>query len=81
MRITASSGVQDLEAYMNAEALACLSLGLPASVSHIVDEASPLHDLSVMMMAQRRMEVPYCPATFTAACSRLELQCDCTHPG
>ena len=45
---------------MSHEAIACLSLGLPANVSHIVDEDSPLHDLSVEMMASRKMEVLCC---------------------
>ena len=49
--------VQDLPAEMSAEAMACLSLGLPATVSHIIDEQSPLANLSIQKMAARRMEV------------------------
>lgn len=49
--------IQDLHAKMSAEAMACLSLGLPATVSHIIDENSPLANLSVQKMAARRMEV------------------------
>lgn len=49
--------VQDLHAKMSEEALACLSLGLPATVSHIIDEKSPLANLSIQKMASRRMEV------------------------
>lgn len=37
--------------------MACLSLGLPATVSHIIDENSPLCNLSIEKMASRRMEV------------------------
>jgi hypothetical protein len=48
--------LQDLEAHMSREAHARLSLGLPANVCHIIDESSPLHDLSVVTMADRKME-------------------------
>jgi hypothetical protein len=49
--------MQDLHAKMSEEAMACLSLGLPATVSHIIDEQSPLANLSIQKMAARRMEV------------------------
>lgn len=48
--------MQDLEAQMSNESNACLSLGLPAEVSHIIDHNSPLFDLSVATMAARKME-------------------------
>ena len=54
--------VQDLEANMSHESHARLALGLPANVCHVVNDDSPLHDLSVEMMAERQMEVRPWPA-------------------
>ena len=48
--------LQDLKAHMSREAEACLSLGLPATVSHVIDDNSPLANLSVQSMAARHME-------------------------
>lgn len=50
--------MQDLESSLSDEADACLSLGLPATICHKIDETSPLFDLSIETMARRRMEVP-----------------------
>lgn len=49
--------VQDLRAHMSTEAEACLSLGLPATVSHVIDDHSPLANISIQTMAARHMEV------------------------
>lgn len=49
--------VQDLKAHMSSEAEACLSLGLPATVSHVIDDESPLANISIQTMAARNMEV------------------------
>jgi hypothetical protein len=50
---------QDLHAKLTSEAEACLALGLPTTISHIIDEASPLYSLSIQEMASRRMEVQH----------------------
>eukprot|EP00892_Ulva_mutabilis_P008016 jgi/Ulvmu1/5587/UM023_0124.1 len=47
----------DLKAHMSSEAEACLSLGLPATVSHVIDDDSPLANLSIQTMAARHMEI------------------------
>lgn len=48
--------VQGLEVLVTPEAKACLFLGLPATVTHVIDASSPLADLSLAAMASWNMQ-------------------------
>lgn len=49
--------LQGLQVKLSPEAQACLWLGLPATISHVIDDDSPLSHLSIDQMADRKMEV------------------------
>jgi hypothetical protein len=56
--MTPGSGhMQDLKSFLSDESDACLSLGLPGVATHVIDESSPLFNLSITTMAHRKMEV------------------------
>jgi hypothetical protein len=56
--------MQDLKCTLSDEADACLSLGLPGVATHVINESSPLFNLSITTMARRKMEVCYPAAAF-----------------
>ena len=48
---------QNIDVYLSKEGQASLWLGLPATVSHTVDESSPLANISLEQMAERGMQI------------------------